>query len=84
MGVYPFLKSKAQVVGMDISALIVQNALESHTDLQGTTADIHCLPFNENVFDLIVSNSTLDHFKTQMKLWRACMNSIEYYEWAGN
>lgn len=65
-GVYPVLEPKAQnVIGIDVSLLMAKAALGRHTDLKGISADVCCLPFAEKSFDVIVSNSTLDHFKTQ-------------------
>jgi len=64
-GIYPFLKAKAQnVLGIDLSSLIVNGALKRHNYLKGTIADVQHLPFKDNIFDIIVSISTLDHFKT--------------------
>ena len=34
-------------------------------------ADVRCLPFVDGVFDLVVSNSTLDHFETSREIERA-------------
>ena len=65
-GLFSMLKSKAKgVVGVDVSTVIVNASVERHIGLRASTADVRCLPFKESVFDVIVSNSTLDHFKTQ-------------------
>ena len=52
------------MVGIDVSVLIIKGALKHHNSLQGALADVRSLPFAENFLDLIVSISTLDHFKT--------------------
>jgi SAM-dependent methyltransferase len=65
-GLYPFLKSKAdQIVGIDLSISALYAAQSPHTGLQGLNADVRWLPFADGVFDVIVSNSTLDHFVSQ-------------------
>jgi len=58
-GVFGLLKSRARfAVGMDI-ALATKPSVG---------ADVRQLPFAEGVFDVIVSNSTLDHFETEEEL----------------
>jgi GT2 family glycosyltransferase/SAM-dependent methyltransferase len=58
-GVFGLLKSRARfAVGMDI-------ALATRP---GVGADVRQLPFADGVFDVIVSNSTLDHFETEAEL----------------
>jgi len=64
-GLYPLLASRVQhVLGMDVSAVVLHAARSRHVDLQVVGADARCLPFADNVFDVIVSNSTLDHFES--------------------
>ncbi len=64
-GLYPVLASRAQaVVGTDASFLAVQGARSRHSGLRATTADVRRLPFANDAFDAIVSNSTLDHFES--------------------
>jgi len=64
-----FLRGKAEnIIGMDISPLIVTAARNSYNDLQGTVTDIRCLPFHGNRFNTIVSISTLDHFSSEMEI----------------
>jgi SAM-dependent methyltransferase len=68
-GMYPFLKRKAEnIIGMDISPLIVTTARTSYNDLKGTVADLRCLPFQRNRFDTIVSISTIDHFSSEIEI----------------
>ncbi|MGH7450279.1 MAG: class I SAM-dependent methyltransferase, partial [bacterium] len=59
------LASRAKnVVGMDVSVLTLRVAKSRCTGLQTAGADARCLPFVDGAFDVIVSNSTLDHFET--------------------
>jgi len=62
-GLMPLLTQRAQsVVGMDISPAVLRAARARHPSLIEAAADVRWLPFAENSFDCIVSNSTLDHF----------------------
>jgi ubiquinone/menaquinone biosynthesis C-methylase UbiE len=62
-GLYPQLASKAQrVVGIDISLSTLHANRLRHTGLHMVHADVRWLPFASEAFDVIVSNSTLDHF----------------------
>lgn len=60
-----------QMVGIDISCSILQRARERlRTDeLHGyVTCDVTRLPFRDGSFDLVVSDSTLDHFPTTSEI----------------
>jgi SAM-dependent methyltransferase len=62
-GLYPALAMHArQVVGIDVSTAVVDAALERHPALHARCADVRGLPFTDGAFDVVVSNSTLDHF----------------------
>jgi ubiquinone/menaquinone biosynthesis C-methylase UbiE len=64
-GLYPLLITRAKhVIGMDHSFSIVHEAQLRYPGLQMVDADVRSLPFPENTFDIIVSNSTLDHFES--------------------
>lgn len=62
-------KANANVVGIDVSSEIVHRAMTiamqyaSNSPLRYAICDVRCLPFNTNSFDLIISDSTLDHFR---------------------
>jgi SAM-dependent methyltransferase len=64
-GLTRFLKGHARsVIGMDLSFRNVQLAFHGEKSVQGTCADVRQLPFQTESFDVVVSNSTLDHFQT--------------------
>jgi SAM-dependent methyltransferase len=51
----------ARVSGIDVSPLVAASARRRHPSLETGVADVRELPFAEHTFDVIVSNSTLDH-----------------------
>jgi O-antigen/teichoic acid export membrane protein/ubiquinone/menaquinone biosynthesis C-methylase UbiE len=62
-GMYRLLVSRARfVTGIDISLTTLRAART------GIGADVRQLPFGDGVFDVVVSNSTLDHFETEQEL----------------
>ena len=66
---YPLLSKRANsVVGIDISFATVNGVKQDHTGLQTVVADVRCLPYISGTFDIIVSNSTLDHFETSAEI----------------
>jgi SAM-dependent methyltransferase len=68
-GLYPQLTQCAQrIVGIDISASIVGGKWSHYPHLQVAMADVRCLPFAGSSFDVVVSNSTLDHFRTSHEI----------------
>jgi len=61
------------VVGIDISHEVVRQARlrakEHGADAtKYISCDVRCLPFKDNVFDIIFSGSTLDHFPTEAEI----------------
>ena len=63
-GLYPFMHLNAKSVsGIDLSEVVVSEAQRKYPKLQTTVADVRRLPYRNNQFDLIISNSTLDHFQ---------------------
>ena len=68
-GLYPALADRAQrVIGIDLSVETLRAAQSRQTALCGIGAHVCWLPFANNQFDVILSNSTLDHFKALEEL----------------
>jgi SAM-dependent methyltransferase len=64
-GLVPWLSSGfSHVSGIDISTAVVDVARARFPRLDCETADVRDLPFDDESFDAVVSNSTLDHFPT--------------------
>lgn len=62
-GLYPLLAARARtVVGIDIAFLTLRSAQSRCPGLRATRGDVRLLPFADASFDVVVSNSTLDHF----------------------
>ena len=64
-GLSSLLNSLAKrVFYIDTSFEVHQRAKRRHPNLQTIRTDVRCLPFSHGSFDGIISNSTLDHFKS--------------------
>jgi SAM-dependent methyltransferase len=62
-GLYGLLHGRARtLVGIDIAPVILREAGRGHPELLRSCADVRALPFAGDTFDVVVSNSTLDHF----------------------
>lgn len=62
-GVYGLLVSRARfATGIDIALPTLRSARN------GIGADVRQLPFTDGAFDVVVSNSTLDHFQSEEEL----------------
>jgi SAM-dependent methyltransferase len=62
-GLVHYLRSRGyRCVGVDISTVVVAEASRRIPDLAPIVADVCSLPFEDCVFDLVFSGSTLDHF----------------------
>jgi SAM-dependent methyltransferase len=71
-GLYRLLKSRVQtVVGMDLAIAALQAAKLRHPGMQVISTDVRNLPFGDGAFDVIVSNSTLDHFADEREIIRS-------------
>jgi SAM-dependent methyltransferase len=68
-GLYPFLSANVKTVfGMDISELPSRAARSRYNGFRTICADVRQLPFVDEAFDLLVSNSTLDHFESHEEI----------------
>ncbi len=64
-GLTPFLKARAHsIIGMDLSFGNAHLGFRGQRSVSGACADVRELPFGNESFEVVVSNSTLDHFQT--------------------
>ncbi len=56
------------MLGVDLSPVAVRAAQRRYPALDARVADVLSLPFEDQGFDVVVSNSTLDHFDSHAKL----------------
>lgn len=63
-GIFPFLRTKSKkIFGIDLSSSIAMGAQLKYPETFLLSADILNLPFKNNMFDFVFSNSTIDHFE---------------------
>jgi len=68
-GTFPTLERRGKrVVGIDLSTTVTRAARDRHDTLAAVEADVRNLPFSGESFDVVVSNSTLDHFRSQEEI----------------
>jgi SAM-dependent methyltransferase len=71
-GLLPWLAARGgAVVGVDVSASVVGAARLRHPEFDVKLADVRALPLADCEFDVVVSNSTLDHFDSRSDLDQA-------------
>jgi len=64
-GLYPLLSVRARhVAAIDVAPTVLAAATVRYPALLAAAADVRRLPFANGSFDVVVSNSTLDHFET--------------------
>ena len=65
-GLYPVLSAHARrVAAIDVAPAVLAAATRRYPALLAAAADVRRLPFASGSFDVVVSNSTLDHFDTR-------------------
>ncbi|HEY8514713.1 MAG TPA: class I SAM-dependent methyltransferase [Candidatus Binatia bacterium] len=70
-GLVPALAERADVVvGIDVSTVVARRAAAGGPVLV-VTSDVRALPFGAGAFDVVMSNSTLDHFRAKGEIGRA-------------
>jgi ubiquinone/menaquinone biosynthesis C-methylase UbiE len=68
-GLIPLLsKLSGETAGIDISFFTALRASKSQTSCLAVNASVTAPPFRSNSFDLIISNSTLDHFQSEEEI----------------
>jgi SAM-dependent methyltransferase len=68
-GLYPLLAMRARcVAGVDVARTVILAAVARYPNLSAIAADVRELPFAQESFDVVVSNSTLDHFATREEI----------------
>lgn len=68
-GIIPFLSTRARtVIGMDLSSTTLREARSHSGGRRVTCTDVRRLPFADGSFDVVVSNSTLDHFAERREI----------------
>lgn len=68
-GIYPELARHAtRVIGLDISRTVALAAKSRYGGLEVIGADARRLPFDQAVFDIVLSNSSIDHFDSRGEL----------------
>lgn len=72
-----------QTTGIDVSPLIVTEAMSRNPELDARYADVRQLPFPDASFDLIFSGSTLDHFSTAADIAKAIKELVRVLRPAG-
>lgn len=65
------LRYGLEVTGIDVSPVIVDQAVARNPGLDGVMADVRQLPFAAEQFDAVFSGSTLDHLESSVSITAA-------------
>jgi SAM-dependent methyltransferase len=75
-GLHGFLTGRtASFVGMDLSIETVRRARDDRPQLRAAVADARRLPLADGSVDVVVSNSTLDHFESETEI-ACCLREL--------
>lgn len=73
-GLFPYLSNYSdKVSGVDIGAETVAAVHQKFPNMEVLQSDVRDLPYQKESFDLIVSNSTLDHFDSGIEIERSLL-----------
>jgi SAM-dependent methyltransferase len=68
-GLYPLLARHAEhVAALDLAPSVGAAAVARYPRLLAVTADVRRLPFGTESLEIVVSNSTLDHFRSRQEI----------------
>ena len=71
-GLYPLLAAHARnVAALDFARPALDAAVSRYPNLLAVVGDVRQLPFAGGTFDVVVSNSTLDHFESRNEIAKA-------------
>ena len=83
-GIVPVLSRIArEVVGIDVAANVVERAGRRQPGLVARVEDIRRTSFDDASFDLVVSNSTLDHFESHEEIEASLREIVRILEPGG-
>ena len=68
-GLVPLLREKAgAIVIVDVAEAVLARGAERYPDVRFEQGDVRALAYDDGAFELVVSNSTLDHFDDEATL----------------
>jgi SAM-dependent methyltransferase len=70
VGLAPLLQERGEVTVMDVSSVILEAVRRRYPAVETVCADARALPFEDGSFDVVLSNSTLDHFSSLSEVER--------------
>lgn len=73
----------AEVHGIDVSRPLVEKVSSGRKGFQVEVGDVRKLEFPDDSFDLVFSNSTLDHFETEAEIERSVLEFARVLEVRG-